>query len=554
MPDSVKTPEHDLAVTTDRGGSSHHTQGSVFELFRNGEGDAFVDLDVDGHRETHSVSSKAFRHLLTLKGFDHTGKVPAAAELKRQTELLQAKAVQQGSLECEVYVRAAFANDCIYIDLADNSWSVVEIKADGWRIIQSPPVRFIRVPGMLSLPMPQSGGSIETLRTLVNVRDENDFVLVISWLLNALRDNRQHPLLVLSGPEGTAKSMLLAVLRALIDPRCTPLGGLPRTERELAILASQGYLLAFDNVSALSILMSNALCRLSTGGGARPIILNGIDDVVTRPDLADRCLFVTCDSIPDERRRSEGQLWAEFENAHAQIFGLLLDALSHGLRMLPGTQLDRLPRMADFALWATACEGAFRPQGTFSAAYRSSAAEAVEKLIVADPVASAVRQLATNRQTWKGTASELDNYLRALTGNLDFTEAWPSDSARLAVRLRQLAPSLNKVGIEVDFTKSGHNRTRLITITARTGGPEAPTSDEVLAPTQPKSPSAPSAADHEKFKTTAKDSLVPTGATDAFQHNAASAPVVEGEPSSDADAADGADGSDNRFMLASSHE
>jgi hypothetical protein len=348
--------------------------------------------------------------------------------------------------------------------------------------------------------------------------------------------------------------MLLAILRALIDPSGTPLGGLPRTERELTSQASQGYLLAFDNVSALSIQMSNALCRLSTGGGALPIILNGIDDVVTRPDLADRCLFVTCDSIPDERRRSEGQLWAEFENAHAQIFGLLLDALSHGLRMLPETQPDRLPRMADFALWATACESAFWPQGTFSAAYRSSAAEAVEKLIGADPVASAVRQLATNRPTWKGTASELDNYLRALTGNLDFTETWPSDSARLATRLRQLAPSLNKVGIEVSFIRSGHNRTRLITITARTGGPEAPTSDEVLAPTQPKSPSAPSAADHEKFKTTAEDSLVPTGATDAFQHNAASAPVVEGEPSSDTDAADGADGSDNRFMLASSHE
>jgi hypothetical protein len=206
--------------------------------------------------------------------------------------------------------------------------------------------------------------------------------------------------------------------------------------------------------------------------------------------------------------------------------------------------------MADFALWATACEGAFWPQGTFSAAYRSSAAEAVEKLIGADPVASAVRQLATNRQTWKGTASELDNYLRALTGNLDFTEAWPSDSARLAVRLRQLAPSLNKVGIEVDFTKSGHNRTRLITITARTGGPEAPTSDEVLAPTQPKSPSAPSAADHEKFKTTAEHSLVPATATDAFQHTAASAPVVEGEPSSDADGADGEDGTDNKFLVA----
>jgi hypothetical protein len=78
----------------------------------------------------------------------------------------------------------------------------------------------------------------------------------------------------------------------------------------------------------------------------------------------------------------------------------------------------------------------------------------------------------------------------------------------------------------------------------------------VLAPTQPKSPSAPSAADHEKFKTTAEDSLVQATATDAFQHNAATEPGDDGKPLSDADAADaadaadGADGSNNRFVLA----
>ena len=546
MADSVKTPEYDLAVTIDHCGSSRHTQGSAYELFHNGEGDAFVDMDVDDHRETHPVSSKAFRHWLTLKVSDHTGKLPAAAELKRQIEWLQAKAVQNETPMREVFVRAGFANGRIYIDLADNSWSAVEIGADGRRIIQSPPVRFIRVPGMRSLPIPQSGGSIETLRALVNVRDENDFVLVLAWLLDALRNKGQHPPLVLSGPEGTAKTTLVAILRALIDPSGTPLGGLPRTERELATLASQAYLLTFDNVSALSIQISNSLCRLSTGAGARPVIINGINDVVTSADLADRCLFVTCDSIPDERRRPESQLWAEFENSHAQIFGLLLDALSHGLRMLPGTQPDRLPRMADFALWATACEGAFWPKGTFSAAYRSNVTEAVEKVIGADPVALAVRQLAAKQRVWKGTASELDNYLRAMTGILDFTpQGWPSDPPRMATRLRQLAPSLTKVGIEVSFTKCGHNRTRLITISARTRGPEAPTSDEVLAPTQPKSPSAPS-ADHKKFKTTAEDSLVPATATDAFQHNAASAPGVKGEPSSDAD---GADGTDNKFLV-----
>lgn len=537
MSESVRTSEHDLVIATDRGGSSDPTAS---ELFHNGDGDAFVDIYVDGHRETHPVLSEAFRQWLRLKAFEHTGKAPATAELKRQIELLQAEAVQPGSPEREVHLRAAFVDGRVYIDLAENSWSSIEIGADGRRIIQSPPVRFIRTPGMLSLPIPQTGGSIETLRALVNVHDDGDFVLLVAWLLNALCNKGRHPLLVLSGGEGAAKSTLGEILSALIDPSCAPVGGLPRTERELATQARQRYFLNFGNVSALSIQMSDALCRLVTSANARPIILDGINDVVTRPDLADRSLFVTCDAITEERRRSEGLLWADFENAHAQIFGLLLDALSHGLRVLPETRLERLPRMADFAIWATACEGAFWPKGTFSAAYRSNADEAVEKMIGSDLLASAVRQLAAKRKVWTGTASELDSYLRAITGNVDATpQGWPADPARVATRLRQLAPSLNKVGIEVTFTKSGHSRTRLITISAKTVGPDAPKSDEVPPPTQSNSPSAPSAAsttgqEEGEAVAVAKDDPSLATATEA-----ALEPVDSIEQPSNADGADG---------------
>ena len=32
------------------------------------------------------------------------------------------------------------------------------------------------------------------------------------------------------------------------------------------------------------------------------MILNGIEDIVTRPDLADRAVFLTLEPIPEERR------------------------------------------------------------------------------------------------------------------------------------------------------------------------------------------------------------------------------------------------------------
>jgi hypothetical protein len=503
MSDSVETPEYpSLTGTTS---SSHRAPGLTFELFRDGQGIAFVDIYVAGRRETYRISSKEFRQRLALDLSQRTRKPPAAAGLKCRIELLEGKALQPESPVREVYVRAACVGDRIYIDLGDASWSAIEIRADEWRIVQYPPVRFVRTTGMLPLPMPQSGGSLETLQTLINVRDADDFVLVVGWLLNALRGGGSHPILVLIGGEGTAKSTLLRILQTLIDPNCTPLGELPRTERELTTLASRRYVQPFDNVSAPSVRISNALCRLSTGAGARPIILNSIDDLVTRPDLADRCLFIRCDTIPEERRRPETELLDEFEKGRAQIFGVLLEALSYGLRILPDTKPDRLPRMADFALWTMACEGAFWAPGTFAAAYAANRAEAVEKLIGSDPVMAAIRRLAARRQEWTGTASELDQYLRVLTGNVDSSKAWPPDSPRLATRLRQLAPSLNKLGVDVSFSRSGHDRTRLITITTRTAKPDVQMSDKAAARIHETLPSAPSAVDPGQIETAAED-------------------------------------------------
>jgi hypothetical protein len=127
------------------------------------------------------------------------------------------------------------------------------------------------------------------------------------------------------------------------------------------------------------------------------VIINCIEDVVTCPGLADRGVFATCNSIPDERRRTEEEVWAEFERSHPRILGALLDAVAHGLRSLPTTRPDKLPRLADFARWVTACEGDLWPQGTFVAAYTKNRAEAAEKLIETDVVATAVQALMAKR-------------------------------------------------------------------------------------------------------------------------------------------------------------
>jgi hypothetical protein len=250
------------------------------------------------------------------------------------------------------------------------------------------------------------------------------------------------------------------------------------------IAANNGHLLAFDNLSGLPVWLSDALCRLANGGSfavrqlytddeevlfeaARPILLNGIEEVISRPDLGDRAIFLTLAPIGEAQRLPESELWREFEIAQPRILGALLDAVVRGLSTLGGVHLDRLPRMADFAVWAAACETALWPAGTFARAYAANRRTAIEGMIEADPVAVCVRGLMADRSAWSGSAADL---LRAA----DFADdevwkraaGWPKTPRALAGRLRRAQTFLRVLGIDIAFSREGRAGSRIIRICA----------------------------------------------------------------------------------------
>jgi hypothetical protein len=305
------------------------------------------------------------------------------------------------------------------------------------------------------------------------------------WLLATLRPGGPYPPLVISGEQGSAKTALAKFLKALVDPNAAPARALPREDRELFIAANNGHVLAFDNLSNLPSGLSDTLCRVASGGSfavrqlytnqdevlfdaARPMILNGIEDFVSRPDLGDRAIFLALAPITDANRRPEPALWRDFEIGRPRILGALLDAATHGLRMLPQVHLERLPRMADFVLWATACETTLWPAGTFARAYAENRSAAVDRVIDADPVADAVRAIMSDRITWMGTASDLLRAAADLAGDDMATRSagWPKNPRMLAGRLRRAQTFLRTLGIEIVFGREGRLGTRTIRITA----------------------------------------------------------------------------------------
>ena len=459
--------EFALTITSaDHDQSSEKDQAKKIELFRSRDGSVFADVYEGAIRQTWPVQSKPFSHWLARAYFKVEKKIATPGQLKAAINQMEAQA-QLDVAEREVFQRVGKYGGRLYLDLTNDTWSAIEIDGSGWRVVQSPPVRFVRTSSMLSLPLPVRGGSIETLRSLVNVADEQDFILVVAWLLAAIHQDIPKPVLAIRGGAGAAKSTLMEILRRLIDPHDSPYAALPRSEFKLRAAAAESYVQAYDNISGLTVSMSDALCRFVTDGSNQPVIINGISDIITRPDLADRCVFIDCAPIPDAQRRTQADVMTMFAKTRPQILGVLLDAVAYGLRNQAQTEVTGLPRMADFARAITACETMFWPAGTFRTAYELNRAEVVEALIEADPVASAVRVMTINRPLWEGQASDLDNLLRAITGNLVGGKNWPADPRILANTLRQLAPSLLKIGIDVRFHKSrDRDRKRLITITA----------------------------------------------------------------------------------------
>jgi hypothetical protein len=173
------------------------------ELFHTPDGTAFADLDIDGHRETWPVRSKGFRRWLARQFFEATQGAPSCEALQSALNVIEAKA-HFNAPERLVHIRVGGLDGRLYLDLGDKTWRAVEIDPSGWRVIDNPPVRFRRAAGMKPLPIPVKGGSVEALRSFLNVHSDTNFVLVVAWALACLRNRGPYPVIVLSGEQGSA--------------------------------------------------------------------------------------------------------------------------------------------------------------------------------------------------------------------------------------------------------------------------------------------------------------------------------------------------------------
>jgi putative DNA primase/helicase len=454
-------------------GAVINTEG--VELWRDAGGATYATVPVGGHLENWSLRAFGFERWVSGLYYRKTGLALPAQALDDIRRTLDIKAYEDGR-EYEPFVRVGNSNGNIYLDLCDDAWRAVEVTTKGWRVVERPAVKFLRPASARPLPEPEAGDMIEQLRGFINLANDDEFKLIVSWLVAALRPGSPFPILIVNGTQGTGKSVLCRVLRSLIDPDVAMITAAPKDERDLVLAAANTWVSAFDNLSDVTGFLPDALCRLASGAGfrtralhtnrdeavfsvQRPILLNGIPTLTEQADVGRRAIVINLASIPPEKRQAESDFWMEFYSERGRILGALLDGVSRALSAIDTIQIERPGSMADFEKWSMAAAPAFGWKAEeFQSAYRKNQAVVVDDTFEADAVAVAVRDfiMAKHRDRWEGSPAALQVELdEATPERIRKSRSWPKTPAQMGNRIKRAKPLLEHKGFTVERRHSG---------------------------------------------------------------------------------------------------
>lgn len=178
-------------------------------------------------------------------------------------------------------------------------------------------------------------------------------------------------------------------------------------------------------------------------------MINGINNVIVRPDLIDRSLNIKLKTIESKNRLREKELIDAFNNDYPVIFTALLLLFRETLRQLPNIHIDTPPRMIDFAYLGEAMCLALDNGVSFNELFRENRRNSLYNSIDSSPVGISIMMMLDKETQWEGTLKELkkhltDNYFQEGKG-------WPKSPNELGDSLNRLEPAFRELGYHIEF-------------------------------------------------------------------------------------------------------
>jgi DNA polymerase elongation subunit (family B) len=497
------------------------TEQKCKKLFLDQFGTPYIALEINDHIETLQLKQSRFRNWLNM--FYHVSENDTIGSeiITTVINILTAWAEFDSDSETvELFVRVGVLENepnTIYYDLTNKKWEVVKITPQGWKIIssQDAPILFTRFanqkaqvyPGKSKDYLPDIFDKFIELINLSNGKTAEGInaakstkIMLKCYIICIFFVKIAKAISMTRGEQGAAKSTSQALVKMLIDPSAARLLGLPDSRNELIQILSHNYIAYFDNVSFIKDWLVDELCRGVTGSGnqkrklftddedmvanfRRCIGLNGINLGSARPDLIDRGLIYEPEPITDEDRKLEEEIWSEFEKIRPQLLAYIFDILVEVLKLKQngGIKLERLPRMADFALHCemiSRCMG--NPDNAFIDAFAKNVNVQTIESIASNPVAVVVMEYMKDTLKWKGLTTLLHTELQSkalLLGINTRDKLWPKAPNALSRKLTEVATPLRKAGINIEsYTEDSHKNVRTIEITKTS--PQSPQSPQ----------------------------------------------------------------------------
>lgn len=446
----------------------------------------FVIPENNSYKLCYLSNADASKLAFLRVAFDAFNCTVRATDVSTAYDLIRAN-VEDIKNSYNVFTRVGKYKDSLYYDLADSSGQVVKITKTSVKLVKKSDIKnvfFYQDKTMREqvVPCESNYGVLDFLEEFFNLSEEQK-ILLATYIYSAFVAGISHPILIVEGEKGSGKTTLLNFLSKIINPVSKDVLVLPRNSDSLITTLSNNHFAAFDNIGKLSDEFSNIFCQASTGGTLikrklytdnteiaisikRLVALNGINLEISQADLLDRAVIIALMRIDDSKRVPDTVIMKRFQEVLPYILGDIFCTLSKALKILQNLNLDKYPRMADFAKHGYAIAEAVKNGygEVFNKAYSENITLATTTAVEENPLLDSVRQLVDDTSEWTGTSTELRTkllYYLSKSGNRNVPSCLNKAANALTRELNAHSHEFKALGIAYE---SGRGKARYITI------------------------------------------------------------------------------------------